>query len=400
MLHLANKTRSCSTTSLDIFQSQAVRDSFVVLVAIFMATTISVLLASYMDEENVIGIYLLAIVVISQTCGKRASFIACGLSVFCFDYFIMPPRFTFAHAEPSMFLSILVMFVVAASISHLTGQVKSFADQLELRVAQRTDELQKANDDLRKEVDQRIRAEESLESLIQELSASNAVLAQMARIASHDLQEPLRVIQGYCDLLKRRYEKNLDSDGKEFLDFIVDGTHRMEALIQGVLSHARVKQGIERFQLTDLNEVFDEALSNIAVSIEQSGAKVEKEPLPKVCGDRTQLVQLLQNLVLNAVRFRSEEPLVVHVSSERVGEKWRMSVSDNGIGIDPKYHNEVFGMFRRLSSRMVPSGSGIGLAICKSVVENHGGKIWVDSEAGKGSTFRFCLPAREHVGGI
>lgn len=403
MLQTLDKSDSCSENShAETFKKfkfagnwkpQASRDLFVISVAISMSTMLGVFLSSHMDEENVIGIYLLAIVVISLTCSRFASLLACALSVFCFDYFIVPPRCAFAPIDPSLLLSFVVMFVVAAAISHLTGQVKDSAENLEQRVKDRTDELQKVNDNLRREVQQRIRAEGSLEAAVKELQASNAVLQSMARIASHDLQEPLRVIQGYCDLLKRRYTERLDADGVEFLDFIVEGTHRMESLVQGVLSHARVKQGIERFQQTELDGVVTEALSNIAVSIEQSGATVIQDELPIVVGDRTQLVQLFQNLVLNAVRFRSKEPLTVRISSEREGNNVLLSVADNGIGIAPAYHEEIFGMFRRLSSQMVPSGSGIGLAICKSVVENHGGKIWVESETGKGSKFVIALPA-------
>lgn len=405
MLHLLNKSDSCSEIShagkskkfgvAKNWHSQAIRDLFVISVAISMSTMLGVFLSVHMDEENVIGIYLLAIVVISLTCSRFASLLACALSVFCFDFFVMPPR-ALAPIEPSLFLSFVVMFVVATAISHLTGQVKDSAENLEQRVKDRTDELLKVNENLRKEVQQRIRAEGSLEAAVKELQASNAVLQSMARIASHDLQEPLRVIQGYCDLLKRRYTERLDTDGVEFLDFIVEGTHRMESLIQGVLSHARVKQGIERFQQTELEGVITEALSNIAVSIEQSGATVIQDDLPIVVGDRTQLVQLFQNLVLNAVRFRAKEPLTVRISSELKGDSVLLSVTDNGIGIAPAYHEEIFGMFRRLSSQMVPSGSGIGLAICKSVVENHGGKIWVESESGKGSRFVIALPATNH----
>lgn len=402
MLQTLNKTDSCSEINSaetgsfiqekESWRSRALRDMLVVGVAISMSTMLGVFISMHMDEENVIGIYLLAIVVISLTCSRFSSLLACALSVLCFDFFIMPPRCAFDPIDPSLFLSFVVMFVVATAISHLTGQVKGLADSLELRVKGRTMELQKANDNLRREVQQRIRAEGSLEAAVRELQASNAVLMSMVRVASHDLQEPLRVIQGYCDLLKRRYSNSLDEDGAEFLDFVVDGTRRMESLIQGVLNHARVKQGIERFQSTELESVVTEALSNIAVSIEQSGATVIQDELPIVVGDRTQLVQLFQNLVLNAIRFRSQEPLVVRISSERTGSNVLLYVSDNGIGIAPAYHEEIFGMFRRLSSHMVPSGSGIGLAICKSVVENHGGRIWVESETGKGSTFVIALP--------
>lgn len=392
---IAEEPMSSPLVKLGADRPSAVRDGIVVAVAIALATLIGIMLAHYLDEENVISVYLLAIVVISLTCSRTASLISCAASVLCFDYFIMPPKFTLLPVDSSLWLSFAVMFAVATSISHLTSRIKTLADQLDLRVRQRTLELQEVNCSLRREVEQRTVAEKSLESVIRELTASNAVLMQMVRIASHDLQEPLRVIQGYSELLKNRYSGKLDQNGAEFLEFIVEGTQRMESLIQGVLSHARVKQGTERFQRTDLNEVLKDAISNIAVSIEQSGVTISHEQLPSVLADRTQLLQLFQNLLINAIRFRSQIPLLVHVSAVRNGNVWEFSIRDNGIGIDPKYHDEIFGMFKRLSSRMVPSGSGIGLAICKSVTENHNGKIWVESEFGNGSTFKFTLPANE-----
>ncbi len=393
MQSIAEETMSSPLAKLGALRHPAYRDGVLVVVAIAMATLIGIMLAHYLDEENVISVYLLAIVVISLTCSRVASLISCAASVLCFDYFIMPPRFNLLPIDSSLWLSFLVMFAVATSISHLTSRIKTLADQLDLRVRQRTLELQDVNRNLVREVEQRTVAEKSLESVIRELTASNAVLTQMVRIASHDLQEPLRVIQGYSDLLKNRYADKLDQNGTEFLDFIVEGTHRMESLIQGVLSHARIKQGTERFQRTDLNEVLKDAISNIAVSVEQSGVTISQDHLPSVLADRTQLLQLFQNLMINAIRFRSQTPLKVHISVERHGNIWEFSVTDNGIGVDPKYHNEIFGMFKRLSSRMVPSGSGIGLAICKSVIENHNGKIWVESKLGSGSKFKFTLPA-------
>ena len=393
MLSIMEKTKSSPRVKLEFVRHHALRDGVLVAVAITIATLVGMVLTQYLDEENVISVYMLAIVVISLTCSRSASMATCLASVFCFDYFIMPPRFTIMPVDSSLWLSFVVMFVVATSISHLTSQIKTSAEDLDLRVKQRTLELEELNNRLLKEVKQRIIAEKSLEAVIRELTASNAVLTQMVRVASHDLQEPLRVIQGYSDLIKNRYSEKLDESGKEFLEFIVAGTCRMESLIQGVLSHARVKQGIERFQTSDTNEIIQDALSNIAVSAEKSGMTITCEQLPRVLADRTQLLQLFQNLILNAIRFRSDSPLVVNVSAIRKGPKWEFAVRDNGIGIDEKYHDEIFGMFKRLSSRMVPSGSGIGLAICKSVVENHDGRIWVESKSGSGSTFHFTLPA-------
>jgi len=233
---------------------------------------------------------------------------------------------------------------------------------------------------------------------VEELKRSNEELEQFAYIASHDLQEPLRMVASYTQLLARRYKGKLDSDADEFIAFAVDGANRMQGLIQDLLLYSRVgTQGRELLE-TSSEAALTQALSNLGRAIEESAAVVVHEKLPAVLADESQLVQLFQNLVGNAIKYQRPGVPRVDVSAtmDDAG-KWSFSVKDNGLGIDPKYFGRIFGMFQRLHKREEFSGTGIGLAICKKIVERHGGTISVESEPGEGSTFRFALmPVTEH----
>lgn len=239
------------------------------------------------------------------------------------------------------------------------------------------------------------RIEQELEARAEELARSNAELERFAYIASHDLQEPLRMVSSYTQLLARRYKGRLDEDADEFIEYAVDGATRMQVLINDLLTYSRVGTKGKEFAPLDLAEIFEAARDNLQIAIEESGASVTSEPLPQVMGDSTQLVQLFQNLIGNAIKFRGEEPPEVHVGAERRGREWVISVRDNGIGIDPQYAERVFVIFQRLHTREDYAGTGIGLAVCKRIVERHGGRIWLESATGEGSTFFFTLPARE-----
>jgi PAS domain S-box-containing protein len=239
----------------------------------------------------------------------------------------------------------------------------------------------------------RKQAEEELDRKAKELAASNAELEQFAYAASHDLQEPLRMIAGYTQLLARRYRGKLDSDADEFMRFTIEGTERLQTLIRNLLSYSRVGRGDLTPEPVDLGECARASLENLQAALEENTAKVEIEGLPVVRGQRSQLTQLFQNLIGNAVKYHGEEPPRVRVSAERRGNEWLLRVQDNGIGIDPKFHNQVFELLCRLHSRSEYAGTGIGLAICKKIVENHGGQIWVESKAGDGAAFQFTLPA-------
>ena len=243
-----------------------------------------------------------------------------------------------------------------------------------------------------RDITDRKQAEEDLSRAMAELSRSNAELEQFAYVASHDLQEPLRMISSYVQLLARRYKDSLDEDAHEFIAYAVDGARRMQGLINDLLTYSRVGTRGKPFEPTDCEEVLEQALANLQIAIEESGATVTHDPLPTVMADGGQLVQLLQNLVGNAVKFRGEEPPRVHVGVEEKADAWVFSVRDNGIGIDPASCERIFLIFQRLHGRGEYPGTGIGLAVCKKIVERHGGRIWVESQPGQGATFFFTLP--------
>jgi light-regulated signal transduction histidine kinase (bacteriophytochrome) len=228
----------------------------------------------------------------------------------------------------------------------------------------------------------------------EELKRSNAELEQFAYIASHDLQEPLRMVSSYTQLLARRYRDQLDEDADEFIGYAVDGAERMQQLINALLSYSRVGTRRVEFAPTDLSVVVEKVLSDLRLSIQESGLDITSDELPTVNGDRTQLAQLFLNLIGNAIKFRKEgEPPKVHVGAGRRAGEWLISVRDNGIGLDSQYADRVFAIFQRLHGRGKYPGTGIGLAVCKRIVERHGGKIWAESAPGEGSTFYFTLPA-------
>jgi PAS domain S-box-containing protein len=239
-------------------------------------------------------------------------------------------------------------------------------------------------------------AEANLLNKMEELNRSNEELGQFAYIASHDLQEPLRMVASYTQLLSRRYKGKLDSDADEFIAFAVDGASRMQRLIQDLLAYSRV--GTKGRDLLDISseEALQQALINLRGAIEEKDALVTHDPLPAVVADDMQLIQLFQNLVGNAIKYQNAEIPKVHISASRNGsKKWTFSVKDNGLGIDPQYFEKIFGMFQRLHKREEFAGTGIGLAICKKIVERHGGSISVESQPGQGSTFRFALAESE-----
>ena len=282
-------------------------------------------------------------------------------------------------------------------------------DELERRVKERTADLRSSNQQLEREIAERKQAQDALrrsheelevrvEERTSELARSNNDLEQFAYVASHDLQEPLRMVSSYTQLLERRYKDKLDSDAQEYIAFAVDGTVRMKQLINDLLMYSRVGSRSQEFRPTDCDHALDDVLSNLEVTIAETRTVVTRDPLPTVMGDEGSLIQLFQNLIGNAIKYcGSNRTPEIHIGVEQRDGTWLFSVRDNGMGIDPQYAERIFVIFQRLHPKGEYGGTGIGLAICKKIVERHGGRIWVDSEPEKGSTFCFTLPLNREV---
>ncbi len=245
-----------------------------------------------------------------------------------------------------------------------------------------------------RDLTERKRAETDLRKAVEELSRSNLDLEQFAYVASHDLQEPLRAVAGCVQVLKKRYQGELDSRADELISHTVDGVSRMQTLIDDLLAYSRVGTGGKAFEPSDCNAILSQALANLEAAIAEAGAIVTHDHLPVAKADAAQLKQLFQNLISNAIKFRGNLPSRIHVGLRRDASDWVFSVEDNGIGMQPEYYDRIFVIFQRLHTRTEYPGTGIGLAICKKIVERHGGRIFVDSKPGHGSTFSFTIPER------
>jgi chemotaxis family two-component system sensor kinase Cph1 len=237
-----------------------------------------------------------------------------------------------------------------------------------------------------------LRQADELAQLASDLERSNAELKKFAYVASHDLQEPLNQVANYVQLLEMRYEAALDEDAKEFINFAVEGVSLMQTLIDDVLAYSKVDTQAIAFQPTEVEKALEKALSNLRKRISESSATLTHDPLPIVMADGTQLMQLFLNLLGNAIKFRSHEPPKIHIGVERLEDEWLFSVRDNGIGIDPQFSDRIFVIFQRLHTRDEYAGTGMGLAICKKIIECHRGRIWVESQLGQGATFYFTIP--------
>jgi signal transduction histidine kinase len=238
----------------------------------------------------------------------------------------------------------------------------------------------------------RHQAEKDLAKKAEELARSNADLEQFAYVASHDLQEPLRMVTAYTQLLGERYRGKLDDNADKFIGYASEGALRMQVLIQDLLAFSRVGRKESAGGSVDCELVMEEVLQTLASAIQESGAVVTYANLPAVWADRTQMAQVFQNLIGNAIKFRGKEPSLISVQAERSDQQWQFSVSDNGIGIAAEHAENIFVVFQRLHARTEYPGNGIGLAICKKIIERYGGRIWVESQAGSGSIFKFTLP--------
>ncbi len=284
-------------------------------------------------------------------------------------------------------------------LNHAAGRVAdgAFHEVLEVDGPAEIHELAEAVDTMRDRIVAELatveRTREELDRYATDLARSNRDLEQFAYVASHDLQEPLRKVASFCQLLEQRYRDELDERGRTYIDFAVDGSRRMQVLINGLLQFSRVGRTTEGWEEVDLGAAAAEAVENLRPIVEETGATIDVGPLPTVDGDRSLLVALFQNLFGNSIKYRSEEPPRISVRGDRDGDAWRISCVDNGIGIEPRFREKVFVIFQRLHGRDEYSGTGIGLALCKKIVEFHGGTIQVDEPpSGSGSSISFTLP--------
>jgi len=234
--------------------------------------------------------------------------------------------------------------------------------------------------------------EDLVKERTEELARSNKDLEQFAYVASHDLQEPLRMVQSYLGLVQRRYQGRLDVSAEEFIAYALDGAERMRHLIRDLLAISRVDTQGREPAPTDTGRVLNRVLRDLGEALREDGAEVTLDEMPVVLADESQLAQVFQNLVSNAVKFRSEQPCRVHIGAARDNGEWRFSVRDNGIGVPMQHADRIFAPFQRLHSRSEYPGTGIGLALCKKIVERHGGRIWVESQPGEQTTFWFTIP--------
>jgi PAS domain S-box-containing protein len=249
---------------------------------------------------------------------------------------------------------------------------------------------------LQLDITERITYEQRLKESQKQLERSNKELEQFTYAASHDLQEPLRMVSSYLQLIEERYKDKLDEDGETFIGFATDGARRMQSLVNDLLTLSRVRTTARVFKVEDFNEILDEVTVNLQAAIVEADAAITHDALPKLKVDRTQIMQLLQNLVSNAIKYRKPglKP-IIHLAALKKRNVYEITVSDNGIGIDPAYFERIFGVFQRLHTRTEYPGTGVGLAICSKIVERHGGEIWVTSTEGKGSVFHFTLPIKQ-----
>jgi len=304
-------------------------------------------------------------------------------------YYAGAVDFLYKPINPEVLRSKVTVFV---ELSRKNEQLRHHAEMLEQRNAElerAIRERQKAEEEIRRlnaELELRVRERTG------ELVRANEELRQFGYAASHDLREPLRTVASYTQLLTRRFDDKFDAEAREFMAYIVDSVHRMDSLLSDLLAYSHQLNATDQaFSLVDSEAVLAGVLMNLDSSIRETGAEVTHDPLPTVTSDFVQLGQVFQNLIGNSIKYRSEAPPRIHISAKENEDDWEFSFKDNGMGIDPRYHEQIFGIFKRLHGREYP-GTGIGLALVKRIVERHGGRIWVESEAGKGATFRFTLP--------
>lgn len=359
---------------------------------ILIALVLSTQIPAWQDRD-ILMFMLIAVIASTWYGGLGPGVAATFLGAVATMYLFLPPTYSFDVAAREDLLQVGAFVGVAIVISWFIAsrkqsiaalraseaRVKDLNEALEQRVMERTAELENAN--------------RSLTLRTKELIKSSAELERFAYASSHDLQEPVRTIKGFLHLLEQRYKGRLDSGADEFIAYAVDGAHRMERLIHDLLAYFQVGPRQQRMEQVDCEAAWSQAVVHVKAAIEQSHAIVTHAPLPTITGDARHFVQLFHNLIDNALKFRSQHPPVVHMAAERMDTDWLFAIQDNGIGIESQYAEQIFIAFQRLHTRADYPGTGMGLAICKKIVESHGGRIWVASRPGEGATFYFTVPA-------
>jgi len=292
------------------------------------------------------------------------------------------------YAITVFFFIALVSWLTAHTLERTLKDLRTINLELDQRVIERTQDLQKEIVERVRSEEERARAEEALARQAQQLDAE---LDQFARVAAHDLQEPLRIVAMYVQLLERRYKGQLDQQADEYIAYVVNGAIRVRNLLDDLITLTRVTTRGKPFAPTDCSAIVNHVLANLGIALERCDAAVTCGDLPTVMADKAQLTQVFQNLVVNAIQFRGDSPLELYIGAEQTDGAWVFSIRDNGIGIEPQYFERIFMIFQKLHGEKY-TGTGIGLALCKKIIERHGGRIWVESEPGQGSTFYFTIP--------
>jgi signal transduction histidine kinase len=317
--------------------------------------------------------------------GFWPGFVATLISALMADYWVLPPEGIFKYNTLVEFTGQLFFVAMGVLMSAVAGRLRFMRTHLEQLVSQRTSAL-------KAEIAEREHAEEEARKSAEDLARSNKDLEQFAYVASHDLQEPLRAVAGFMGLLKEKYQNSLTDEAREYIDLAIEGAGRMHALINDLLAYSRVGARSGGFASFSMNKAVEAALVNLRAAVSESGASIECEDLPYVNADFSQATQLMQNLIGNAVKFRGPRAPLISIGARQREADVVFIVKDNGIGIDPKYFERIFLIFQRLHTHSEYQGTGIGLAVCKKIVERHGGSIWVESKPGEGATFCFSLP--------
>lgn len=381
-----SRRRRVSPTRLDM-QIVLLRALFIIL-TVGLCTIVGAVASRFVVVETVAMIYLLGVVLVGSRFGGRAGFFACLASIPAFDLFIAEPHYQLGPLDRDLPFTYAVMFLIALFMNHLTGQIHALKESLEQKVIQRTENLK---DEIRRRED----TEKELISAVETLLKSNMTLENFGKLASHDLQEPLRTILGFAALLKKKYAGTLDEAGQHFIDIIIETSEMAGDTIDDLLNHARLRAEQNEFDWVDLNHTFDQAVDCLLISISDSGAVIQRGDLPWVWGNASLLRHVFQNLISNAIKYTDKNPPLLRISASRDQGFTEISVTDNGIGLSDCYRERIFEPFFRIHTSTTTEGTGLGLAICRTIVELHGGKIFAEPRTDEGTTVKFTIPDKQ-----